>query len=385
MNKKVIAVLLSLAIFATACGSGTPQTVEVTRVVEVTKVVVATAAAPAATVAPVATAAPAPAAAGFGETLKKVKARGKLVCGVNDQVPGFGFLNKGTGAYSGFDVDFCKAIAAAVFNDVTKIEYRAVNAEQRFPALQSGEIDVLIRNTTWTLTRDTDNTANFVATTFYDGQGIMAPKKLNIKKLADLKGATICVQKGTTTELNLADQMAANKVDYKPLVVDTADAAIAAYEANRCDAFTTDKSGLISRISTLKAPDDTMIIDVTLSKEPLGPMVRHGDDQWHDIVQWTVFSTFIAEEFGVTSANVDDVKAKDTRPEVKRLTGADANAKMGAKLGLDNDFAFNIIKKVGNYAEIYDRNLGPKTKTSIPRGLNNLYTNGGVLYAPPFR
>lgn len=385
MNKKVIAVLLSLAIFATACGSGAPQTVEVTRVVEVTKVVVATAAAPAATVAPAATAAPAPAAAGFGETLKKVKARGKLVCGVNDQVPGFGFLNKGTGAYSGFDVDFCKAIAAAVFNDVTKIEYRAVNAEQRFPALQSGEIDVLIRNTTWTLTRDTDNTANFVATTFYDGQGIMAPKKLNIKKLADLKGATICVQKGTTTELNLADQMAANKVDYKPLVVDTADAAIAAYEANRCDAFTTDKSGLISRISTLKAPDDTMIIDVTLSKEPLGPMVRHGDDQWHDIVQWTVFSTFIAEEFGVTSANVDDVKAKDTRPEVKRLTGADANAKMGAKLGLDNDFAFNIIKKVGNYAEIYDRNLGPKTKTSIPRGLNNLYTNGGVLYAPPFR
>jgi len=385
MNKKVIAVLLSLAIFATACGSGTPQTVEVTRVVEVTKVVVATAAAPAATVAPAATAAPAPAAAGFGETLKKVKARGKLVCGVNDQVPGFGFLDKGTGAYTGFDVDFCKAIAAAVFNDTTKIEYRAVNAEQRFPALQSGEIDVLIRNTTWTLTRDTDNTANFVATTFYDGQGIMVPTKLKVSKLADLKGATICVQKGTTTELNLADQMAANKVDYKPLVVDTADAAIAAYEANRCDAFTTDKSGLISRISTLKAPADTVIMDVTLSKEPLGPMVRHGDDQWHDIVQWTVFTTFIAEEFGVTSANVDDVKAKDTRPEVKRLTGADANAKMGAKLGLENDFAFNIIKKVGNYAEIYDRNLGPKTKTSIPRGLNNLYTNGGVLYAPPFR
>ncbi|MBI4631640.1 MAG: amino acid ABC transporter substrate-binding protein, partial [Chloroflexi bacterium] len=316
MNKKVIAVLLSLAIFATACGSGTPQTVEVTRVVEVTKVVVA------------------------------------------------------------FDVDFCKALAAAVFNDTTKIEFRAVNAEQRFPALQSGEIDVLMRNTTWTLTRDTDNTANFVATTFYDGQGIMVPTKLKVSKLADLKGATICVQKGTTTELNLADQMAANKVDYKPLVVDTADAAIAAYEANRCDAFTTDKSGLISRISTLKAPADTVIMDVTLSKEPLGPMVRHGDDQWHDIVQWTVFSTFIAEEFGVTSANVDDVKAKDTRPEVKRLTGADANAKMGAKLGLGDDFAFNIIKKVGNYAEIYDRNLGPKTKTSIPRGLNNLYVNG---------
>lgn len=385
MNKKVIAVLLSLAIFATACGSGTPQTVEVTRVVEVTKVVVATAAAPAATVAPAATAAPAPAAAGFGETLKKVKARGKLVCGVNDQVPGFGFLDKGTGAYTGFDVDFCKALAAAIFNDTTKIEFRAVNAEQRFPALQSGEIDVLMRNTTWTLTRDTTNTANFVATTFYDGQGIMVPTKLKVTKLADLKGATICVQKGTTTELNLADQMAANKIDYKPVVVDTADAAIANYEAGRCDAFTTDKSGLISRISTLKAPADTVIMDVTLSKEPLGPMVRHGDDQWFDIVQWTVFTTTIAEEFGVTSANVDDVKAKDTRPEVKRLTGADVNAKMGTKLGLGDDFAFNIIKKVGNYAEIYDRNLGPKTKTSIPRGLNNLYVNGGVLYAPPFR
>ena len=385
MNKKVIAVLVSLAIFATACGSGTPQTVEVTRVVEVTKVVVATAAAPAATVAPAATAAPAPAAAGFGETLKKVKARGKLVCGVNDQVPGFGFLDKGTGAFTGFDVDFCKALAAAVFNDTTKIEFRAVNAEQRFPALQSGEIDVLMRNTTWTLTRDTTNTANFVATTFYDGQGIMVPTKSKVTKLADLEGATICVQKGTTTELNLADQMAANKIDYKPVVVDTADAAIANYEAGRCDAFTTDKSGLISRISTLKAPADTVIMDVTLSKEPLGPMVRHGDDQWFDIVQWTVFTTTIAEEFGVTSANVDDVKAKDTRPEVKRLTGSDANAKMGTKLGLGDDFAFNIIKKVGNYAEIYDRNLGPKTKTSIPRGLNNLYVNGGVLYAPPFR
>jgi len=384
MNKKVIAVLLSLAIFATACGSGAPQTVEVTRVVEVTKVVVATAAAPAATVAaPAATAAPAP--AGFGETLKKVKARGKLICGVNDQVPGFGFLDKGTGAFSGFDVDFCKAVAAAVFGDITKIEYRAVNAEQRFPALQSGEVDVLIRNTTWTLTRDTSNTANFVHTTFYDGQGIMVLKKSNITKLADLKGATICVQKGTTTELNLADQMAANKITYNPVVVDTAAASTAAYEAGRCDALTTDKSALTSLISTLKVPADTVIMDVTLSKEPLGPMVRQGDDQWFDIVQWTIFTTFAAEEFGITSANVDAVKAKDARPEVNRLTGADATAKMGTKLGLGDDFAFNIIKMVGNYAEIYDRNLGPKTKTYIPRGFNSLYVNGGVLYAPPFR
>ena len=298
--------------------------------VEVTKVVVATAAAPAATVAPAATAA-APAPAGFGETLKKVKARGKLVCGVNDQVPGFGFLDKGTGAFTGFDVDFCKALAAAVFGDATKVEYRAVTAAQRFPALQSGEIDVLIRNTTRNLTRDTDNTGNFVSTTFYDGQGIMVPTKLKVAKLADLKGATICVQTGTTTGPNLAEYMAANKVDYKPLVVDTADAAIAAYEAGRCDAFTTDKSGLSARISTLKTPADTVILDLTLSKEPLGPMVRHGDDQWFDIMQWTVFTTILAEEFGITSANVADVKAKDARPEVKRLTGADANAKMGAR------------------------------------------------------
>jgi general L-amino acid transport system substrate-binding protein len=359
--------------------------VEVTRIVEVTRVVEVTAA-PAATVAAAPTPAPAApvASSGFGETLKAIKARGKLICGVNSQVPGFGFVDS-AGAFSGFDIDYCKALAAAIFNDVNKVEYRPLTAEQRFAALQSGEIDVLIRNTTWTLTRDTDNGANFVATTFYDGQGIMVPKDSNITKLEELDGATICVQKGTTTELNLADQMAARNLQYTPAVFEDANGTFGAYAEGRCDAVTTDKSGLVSRRSVLPNPDDHVILDVTLSKEPLGPMVRHGDDQWFDIVQWTVFATFAAEEFGITSENVDSVAANDTRPEVRRLLGADEKVDLGAKLGLSKDWAVNVIKAVGNYGEIYDRNLGPNTKTAIPRGINNLYTQGGLLYSPPFR
>jgi general L-amino acid transport system substrate-binding protein len=376
------------------------QTVEVTREVEVTRIVEVTAAsadAPAAAAEATATVAAAPAVtttaattataptpAGFGETLTKIRDRGTLICGVNNQVPGFGFVDS-AGAFTGFDIDFCKALAAAIFNDVSKIEYRPVTAEQRFAALQSGEIDVLIRNTTWTLTRDTDNGGNFVATTFYDGQGIMVPVSANITSLDQLGGATICVQKGTTTELNLADQMAARNLQYTPAVFEDANGTFAAYAEERCDAVTTDKSGLISRRSVLPTPADHVILDVTLSKEPLGPMVRQGDDQWFDIVQWTVFATMSAEEFGITSENVDDTIANDTRPEVKRLLGADENADLGAKLGLSKDWAANAIKAVGNFAEIYDRNLGPETQTAIPRGLNNLYTNGGILYAPPFR
>jgi len=373
-----------------ACGQQAAQTgqpVEVTRIVEVTRVVEVTPAGGSAPAQPAATPAPAPAPAapaGFGETLKAIQARGKLICGVNSQVPGFGFVDP-TGAFSGFDIDYCKALAAAIFNDVSKVEYRPLTAEQRFAALQSGEIDVLIRNTTWTLTRDTDNGGNFVATTFYDGQGIMVPKASNITKLEDLNGATICVQKGTTTELNLADQMAARKLQYTPAVFEDANSTFAAYAEERCDAVTTDKSGLVSRRSVLPNPDDHVILDVTLSKEPLGPMVRQGDDQWFDIVQWTVFATFAAEEFGITSQNIDQAKESDTRPEVRRLLGADPNVDLGAKLGLSKDWAANVIKSVGNYAEIYDRNLGPNTKTAIPRGINNLYTQGGLLYAPPFR
>lgn len=385
--------ILAIPLLLAACAQPAAQPgqpVEVTREVEVTRIVEVTAAAAAAapaeaTATPVAAAPAAPAApAGFGETLKTIKDRGKLICGVNNQVPGFGFVDS-TGAYAGFDIDFCKALAAAIFNDVSKIEYRPVTAEQRFAALQSGEIDALLRNTTWTLTRDTDNGGNFVATTFYDGQGMMAPKASNITKLEDLNGATICVQKGTTTELNLADQMAARKLTYTPAVFEDANGTFAAYAEERCDAVTTDKSGLVSRRSVLPTPDDHVILDVTMSKEPLGPMVRQGDDQWFDIVQWTVFATMSAEEFGITSQNVGDMIANDTRPEVKRLLGVDEKVDLGAKLGLSKDWAANVIKAVGNYGEIYDRNLGETTKTAIPRGINNLYTNGGIIYAPPFR
>jgi len=395
-SRKVLGMVVAVPLVLAACaqapvgGTGAPaapvevtRIVEVTREVEVTRIVEATPA-PAEAAAPTAAPAAPAVASGFGETLKAIKARDKLICGVNSQVPGFGFVDS-AGAFSGFDIDFCKALAAAIFNDVSKIEYRPLTAEQRFAALQSGEIDVLIRNTTWTLTRDTDNGGNFVATTFYDGQGIMVPKDANITKLEDLNGATICVQKGTTTELNLADQMAARKIEYTPAVFEDANGTFGAYAEGRCDAVTTDKSGLVSRRSVLPTPEDHVILDITLSKEPLGPMVRHGDEQWFDIVQWTVFATFAAEEFGITSENVDSVIANDTRPEVKRLLGADEKVDLGAKLGLSKDWAVNIIKAVGNYGEIYDRNLGPNTKTAIPRGINSLYANGGLLYAPPFR
>ncbi len=319
---------------------------------------------------------------GYGATLKVVKERGYIICGVNGQLPGFSYVDQ-EGKWSGFDVDFCRALAAAIFGDPDKVEYRPLTAKERFTALQTGEIDVLIRNTTWTLTRDTELGVNFTATTFYDGQGFMVPKDSGIESLKDLNGARICVATGTTTELNLADVMAAEGLDYEPVVFETADQVFAAYEEGTCDAVTTDKSGLVSRKAVLKEPEAHVILDVTVSKEPLGPVVRHGDDQWYDIVQWVVYATFAAEEYGITSQNVDQVKAETKHPEVKRILGVEGE--MGQKLGLDNDWAYNIIKLVGNYAEIYDRNLGPDTPFNLPRGLNASYVDGGLLYAPPFR
>ncbi len=319
---------------------------------------------------------------GFGTTLKAVKERGHLICGVNSELPGFGYVDQ-QGNYKGFDVDFCHAVAAAIFGDPNKVEFRPLTAKERFTALQTGEIDVLIRNTTWTLTRDTELGANFAATTFYDGQGIMVRKDSGIKKLEDLQGAKICVATGTTTELNLADQMAAHNIDYTPVVFETADQVCGAYEEGRCDAVTTDKSGLVSRRVTLKNPDDHVILDITLSKEPLGPVVRQGDDQWYDIINWVVFATFTGEEFGITSKNVDEIKANTKNPNVKKFLGLEGE--MGQKLGLSDDWAYNIIKYVGNYAEIYNRNLGPGTPFDLPRGLNNSWINGGLLYAPPIR
>ncbi len=322
-------------------------------------------------------------APGFGETLKAVKDRGKLICGVNGQLPGFSFLDP-SGDMKGFDADFCRALAAAIFGDASKVEFRPTTTQERFTALQTGEIDVLARNTTWTLVRDTDLALNFAATTFYDGQGIMVPVASGFKTLKDLEGGTICVQKGTTTELNLADAMAVAGVKYTPATYDDVNATYGAYAEGRCDAVTSDKSQLSSVAKgLLPDPSAHMIMDVTLSKEPLGPAVRHGDDQWFDIVKWTIFATIAGEEYGVTQANVDDQRANAVNPEIRRLLGVEGD--LGPKLGLSVDWAYNIIKLVGNYADIYNRSLGEGTPTYIPRGLNASYKDGGILYSPPFR
>ena len=375
MSRKffIVMLVLLIAVMALAACGGSKQAAP-------TEAAAATTA-PAATEATAAQPTEKPAEQNGESMLATVKARGKIICGVNQAVPGFGFLQQ-DGSFAGFDIDFCKALAAAVFGDASKVEYRPLNAKQRFTALQAGEIDVLIRNTTWTLTRDTELGANFAPTTFYDGQGITVRKDSGIKTLQDLQGASICVSSGTTTELNLADQMAANNIEYTPVVFETADETTGAYLDGRCDAYTTDKSGLVARMSMFPHPEEHMILDATLSKEPLGPVVRQGDDQWFDIVKWMVFATIQAEESGITSQNVDEMKGADD-PSIKKLLGVEGD--MGAKLGLDNDWAYNIIKQVGNYAEIYNRNLGPDTVFKLARGLNSLYTDGGLLYSPPFR
>ncbi len=371
---RIVSLLLLTSLVLAACGGSDPTTSttggDSPPAVE-TVIVEVTSSAPA-VVAP----------AGYGVTLETVKARGNLICGVNSQVPGFGYVDA-DGKFSGCDVDYCRALAAAIFGDETKVEFRPVTAAERFTALQSGEIDVLSRNTTWSLVRDTELGTNFVHTTFYDGQGMMVPTESGITSLQDLAGGTICVQTGTTTELNLADVMASLGISYTPAVFEDADSTFAAYAEERCDAVTTDKSGLVSRRTVLADPAAHVILDVTMSKEPLGPLVRHGDDQWFDIAQWTVFALFAGEEFDITSANVDSVKASATAPEIMRLLGIEGD--MGLKLGLDNNWAYNIIKLVGNYEEVYNRNLGPDTPTYIPRGLNSMYTDGGLLYAPPVR
>jgi general L-amino acid transport system substrate-binding protein len=368
----IVSVLIVASIVLAACGGGAAPATGDGQTVTVVETVIVEVPAEGAVVAP----------AGFGVTLDTVKARGVLICGSNSQVPGFGYIDA-NGEFSGIDVDYCRALAAAIFGDASKVEFRPVTAAERFTALQSGEIDVLSRNTTWTLTRDSELGGNFTATTFYDGQGMMVPVETGFTTLQDLDGGTVCVQTGTTTELNLADVMSALGISYTPAVYEDADATFAAYSEGRCDAVTTDKSGLVSRRAVLADPSAHIILDVTMSKEPLGPMVRHGDDQWFDIAQWTVFAMIAAEEYGVTSANVDSMRDSTTEPEILRLLGKEGE--MGAKIGLDNDWAYNIIKLVGNYAEVYDRNLGPNTPTYIPRGLNSLYTEGGLLYAPPVR
>jgi len=313
--------------------------------------------------------------------LDTIKERGTLKAGINDALPGFGYIGS-DGENTGFDVDFAKAVAAGVLGDATKIEFRPLSATDRFTAVQSGEVDVLVRNTTWTTNRDAEVGLSFAPVIFYDGQGIMVPKDSNIKTLQDLEGKTIGVETGTTTELNLADQMKAAGVNYTAQTFDNADAVIAAYEQGSIDAWTTDKSGLVSRQSTLQDPDAHIILEETLSKEPLAPAVKDGDEKWADAVTWIVFATIQAEEFGITSQNVDDFLTSEN-PEIQRLLGVEGN--LGEQLGLSNDFAYQVIKQVGNYGEIYDRNLGPDTVFKLERTQNALYSDGGLLYSIPFR
>jgi general L-amino acid transport system substrate-binding protein len=316
-----------------------------------------------------------------GGTLQTIKSRGQLICGSNDQVPGFGSVDS-SGQTVGFDIDFCKALAAAIFGDATKVQYRPLTAQERFTAVQSGEVDVLIRNTTATLTRETVNGLDFAPTNFYDGQGIMVRTGDNISSLEQLNGATICVQSGTTTELNLADAFRAQNLEFTPAVFEDANGTFGAYDAGQCDAITTDKSGLASRRLSLQAPDDHVILDITLSKEPLAPAVLQGDPQWRDIVTWVVYGLINAEEAGITQENVQSMLTSED-PNIRRLLGVEGD--LGAALGLENDFMVDVIGAVGNYGEIYNRHLGPETPINIPRGPNAQYTDGGLIYGLPFR
>ncbi len=313
-------------------------------------------------------------------TLENVRAKGFVQCGVNTGLAGFSGPDS-QGVWKGLDVDMCRAVAAAVFGDATKVRYTPTTAQQRFTALQSGEIDLLARNTTWTVVRDTSLGFNFAGVNFYDGQGFMVPKKLNVKSAKQLNGATVCVQPGTTTELNLSDYFRANGMTMKPVVIEKLEEVTAAYFAGRCDVYTTDVSGLVStRGSRAPNPADHVILPEVISKEPLGPVVRHGDDRWFDIVKWSLNAMIEAEEMGLTQANIDQTAASSKDPAVARFVGSTGD--IGKGLGLDAKWAYNIIKQVGNYGESFERNLKP---LGFDRGINALWTKGGIMYAPPIR
>lgn len=319
--------------------------------------------------------------AASAQTLTTIKNRGELICGANGTLAGFG-LPDPQGNWTGFDVDFCRAIAAAIFNDPTKVKFVPLTAKDRFTALQSGEIDVLSRNTTWTLSRDTSLGLDFVAVTYYDGQGFMVRKALKVNSALELNGAAVCVQQGTTSELNLADYFRANHMQLKTVTFATGDEARKAYESGRCDAYTTDSSGLYGERQKLAVPGDHIVLPEIISKEPLTPAVRHGDSQWTDIVRWTHFAMVDAEELGVTKANVDE-KLKSDDPETRRMLGAEGQ--YGEALGLTNDWVYRIVKHVGNYGEVFERNIGQGSPLKIVRGLNALWTKGGLQYGPPIR
>ncbi|CDH47184.1 MAG: amino acid ABC transporter substrate-binding protein [Candidatus Competibacteraceae bacterium] len=316
-----------------------------------------------------------------GVTLDGIKKNGFIKCGVSDGLPGFSYADE-KGNYNGIDVDVCRAVAAAVFGDATKVKFTPLTAKERLTALQSGEIDVLSRNTTWTSSRDSAQGMNFTGITYYDGQGFLVNKKLGVKNAKGLDGATVCVQAGTTTELNLSDYFRANKMKYTPISYDKSDESAKSLEAGRCDVLTSDQSQLYAQRIKLAKPDDYIVLPDVISKEPLGPVVRHGDDDWFDIVKWTLFVMVNAEELGITSKNVEEMK-KSTNPDVKRLLGVEGDK--GKDFGLANDWMAVVIKQVGNYGEIFERNVGKGSSLKIERGLNALWNQGGLQYAPPMR
>ncbi|MDP2621008.1 MAG: amino acid ABC transporter substrate-binding protein [Hyphomicrobiales bacterium] len=314
-------------------------------------------------------------------TLDDVKSKGFVQCGVSQGLPGFSNTND-KGDWTGIDVELCRGIAAAIFADPGKVKFTPLSAKERFTALQSGEIDILSRNTTWTMGRDTSLGLNFAGTNYYDGQGFMVRKSLGVTSALQLDGASVCTQTGTTTELNLADYFRTNKMKYEVVAFEKADETVQAYDSGRCDVFTSDSSQLYAQRLKLTNPDEHVVLPEIISKEPLGPVVRQGDDQWFNIVKWTHFAMVNAEELGVNSGNADQMKESDN-PEIKRMLGTEGA--FGEAIGLGNDWAYNIIKLVGNYGEVFDRNVGPNTPLGIARGLNALWTQRGLQYAPPIR
>ncbi|MDA4848204.1 amino acid ABC transporter substrate-binding protein [Hoeflea poritis] len=321
------------------------------------------------------------AGAASAATLDDVKSKDSVQCGVSQGLPGFSNPDQ-DGNWTGLDVDFCRAVAAAIFGDPSKVKFTPLSAKERFTALQSGDVDVLSRNTTWTMSRDTALGLNFSVVNYYDGQGFMVRKDLGVNSALELSGASICTNTGTTTELNVADYFRANNMEYELVAFEKADEVVAAYDAGRCDVYTTDQSGLYAQRLKLTDPGAHIVLPEIISKEPLGPVVRQGDDQWLNIIKWTHFAMLNAEELGVTQANVDEMKSSDN-PSVKRLLGTEGE--FGGAIGLGNDWAYNIIKAVGNYGETFDRNVGPDTPLAISRGVNAQWNQGGLQYGPPIR
>ncbi|PAV47826.1 amino acid ABC transporter substrate-binding protein [Pseudomonas sp. HAR-UPW-AIA-41] len=317
-----------------------------------------------------------------GATLDAVKKKGFVQCGISDGLPGFSYADA-KGKYVGLDVDVCRAVAAAVFGDAEKVKYSPLTAKERFTALQSGEVDILSRNTTWTSSRDAAMGLNFTGVTYYDGQGFLVNKKLGVASARELDGATVCIQAGTTTELNLADYFRAHNLKFTPITYDTSDESAKSLESGRCDVLTSDQSQLYAQRIKLAAPDDYVVLPEVISKEPLGPAVRQGDEEWFDVVRWTLYAQLNAEELGVSSANVGELAKSTKNPDIARLLGVEGE--YGKDLKLNKDWVVQIVKQVGNYGEIFDRNVGASSELKIERGLNALWNKGGLQYAPPVR